>query len=137
MRFLGLGLEDRIPDARTIWLFREKLTTAGAIKRLLEQLDAMLRGAGYIAMSGHDQDPLDWSLRTEFLNDRFAHAAVDRNLLGICYRLQGSWRASQPTRRAKDFAGSFFPTDVIDGHSILYCSAVDKPVVRDPGPFLG
>ena len=33
MRFLGLGLEDRVPDARTIWLFREKLTTAGAIKR--------------------------------------------------------------------------------------------------------
>src|SRR5215831_18656349 len=30
MRFLGLGLEDRVPDARTIWLFREKLTTAGA-----------------------------------------------------------------------------------------------------------
>lgn len=26
MRFLGLGLDDRVPDARTIWLFREKLT---------------------------------------------------------------------------------------------------------------
>ena len=26
MRFLGLGLSDRVPDARTIWLFREKLT---------------------------------------------------------------------------------------------------------------
>ena len=49
MRFLGLGLEDRVPDARTIWLFREKLTTAGAIKRLFEQFDAMLRQAGYIA----------------------------------------------------------------------------------------
>jgi hypothetical protein len=24
MRFLGLGLEDRVLDARTIWLFREK-----------------------------------------------------------------------------------------------------------------
>jgi IS5 family transposase len=29
--------------ARVIWLFREKLTTAGAIKRLFEQFDAMLR----------------------------------------------------------------------------------------------
>ena len=35
MRFLGLGLSDRIPDARTIWLFREKLTKAGAIGPLL------------------------------------------------------------------------------------------------------
>jgi hypothetical protein len=31
MRFLGFGLSDRVPDARTIWLFREKLTKAGAI----------------------------------------------------------------------------------------------------------
>ena len=29
MRFLGLGLQDRVPDARTIWLLREKLTRAG------------------------------------------------------------------------------------------------------------
>lgn len=29
MRFLGLALSDRVPDARTIWLFREKLTRAG------------------------------------------------------------------------------------------------------------
>src|SRR5262245_3340154 len=56
MRFLGLGLADRVPDARTIWLFREKLTTAGAIKRLFEQFDAMLRQAGYIAMSGQIVD---------------------------------------------------------------------------------
>ena len=26
MRFLGLSLSDRVPDARTIWLFRERLT---------------------------------------------------------------------------------------------------------------
>ena len=56
MRFLGLGLEDRVPDARTIWLFREKLTRAGAIKRLFEQFDAMLRQAGDIAMSGQIVD---------------------------------------------------------------------------------
>ena len=54
MRFLGLGLEDRVPDARTIWLFREKLTTAGAIKRLFEQFDAWQ--AGYTAMSGQIVD---------------------------------------------------------------------------------
>jgi IS5 family transposase len=52
MRFLGLGLEDRVPDARTIWLFREKFTTADAIKALFEGFGATLRQAGYIAMSG-------------------------------------------------------------------------------------
>ena len=25
MRFLGLGLEDRVPDAKTVWLYREQL----------------------------------------------------------------------------------------------------------------
>jgi len=56
MRFLELGLADRVPDARTIWLFREKLTKAGAIKTLFERFDATLRQAGYIAMSGQIVD---------------------------------------------------------------------------------
>ena len=51
MRFLGLGLADPVPDARTIWLFREKLTKAGAIEGLLARFDAALRASGYIAMS--------------------------------------------------------------------------------------
>src|ERR1700745_573381 len=52
MRSLGLGLEDRVPDARTIWLFREKLTTAAAIKRLFEQFDAVVGQGGDNARSG-------------------------------------------------------------------------------------
>jgi IS5 family transposase len=56
MRFLGLGLSDRVPDARTIWLFREKLTRAGAIKGLFDRFDASLRASGYIAMSGQIVD---------------------------------------------------------------------------------
>ena len=56
MRFLGLGLSDRVPDARTIWLFREKLTKAGAIGSLFERFDATLRQSGYIAMSGQIVD---------------------------------------------------------------------------------
>jgi transposase len=56
MRFLRLELSDRVPDARTIWLFREKLTKAGAIGRLFERFDATLRRSGYIAMSGQIAD---------------------------------------------------------------------------------
>src|ERR1700716_930524 len=52
MRFLGFGLSDRVPDARTIGLFREKLTKAGAIGPLFERFDATLRQSGYIAMAG-------------------------------------------------------------------------------------
>jgi transposase, IS5 family len=52
MRFLGLGLGDAVPDANTIWTFREALTKAGAIERLFEFFDRELRSAGYLAMSG-------------------------------------------------------------------------------------
>lgn len=56
MRFLGLTLWDRVPDARTIWLFRQKLTRAEAIKPLFDRFDAALRASGYIAMSGQIVD---------------------------------------------------------------------------------
>jgi len=56
MRFLGLSLSDRVPDARTMWLFRERLTKAGAINALFDRFDTALRAAGYIAMSGQIVD---------------------------------------------------------------------------------
>ena len=56
MRLLGLGLSDRVPDAKTIWLFRERLTQAGAIERLFKRFDATLRSAGYLPMSGQILD---------------------------------------------------------------------------------
>ena len=56
MRFCGLALADRVPDAKTIWLFREQLTQAGAIERLFARFDAVLRDAGYLAMGGQIVD---------------------------------------------------------------------------------
>jgi IS5 family transposase len=57
MRFLGLGLADAVPDANTIWTFREALTRARlagkpAIEALFERFDAALRAAGFLAMGG-------------------------------------------------------------------------------------
>src|SRR5258705_6345767 len=33
MRFLGLGLEGGVPDATTVWLFREGLAKAGLVRK--------------------------------------------------------------------------------------------------------
>ena len=38
MRFVGLALVDRVPDARAVWLFREQLTRAGAVGRPMARL---------------------------------------------------------------------------------------------------
>jgi transposase, IS5 family len=57
MRFLGLGLADNVPDANTIWTFREALTRAKiagqpAIEVVFERFDAALAATGFLAMSG-------------------------------------------------------------------------------------
>ena len=57
MRFLGLGLADPVPDANTIWTFREALTRATigdapAIAVLFRAYEAALSEAGFLAMGG-------------------------------------------------------------------------------------
>ncbi len=52
MRFLGLGLEDKVPDAKTVWLYREQLAQAGVIEALFEDFDGYLEKQGYLAMGG-------------------------------------------------------------------------------------
>ena len=51
-RFLGLGLDGTVPDATTVWLFRERLVNAKAIDKLFARFDAALKDRGYLAMGG-------------------------------------------------------------------------------------
>lgn len=52
MRFLGLSLHERVPDAKTIWDFRNQLTEAGLTKRLFKKFDRFLRKNGFAAKKG-------------------------------------------------------------------------------------
>ncbi len=52
MRFVGLARHEPVPDATTLWLFRERLVRAGAIERLFARFDAVLREQGLLAMGG-------------------------------------------------------------------------------------
>jgi IS5 family transposase len=61
MRFLGMGLADPVPDANTIWTFREALTRAQiegvpAIQVLFRAYEAALTRAGFLAMGGQIVD---------------------------------------------------------------------------------
>lgn len=56
MRFVGLALHDPVPDAKTIWLFREQLARAGAVEKLFARFDALLREKGWLAMGGQIVD---------------------------------------------------------------------------------
>jgi IS5 family transposase len=95
MRFLGLSLADRVPDARTIWLFREKLTKADAIKRLFEQFDTTLRQAGYIAMGGQIVDA-SLIAAPKQRNTEDEKAAIKQG------RIPEEWKAKPAKLRQKD-----------------------------------
>jgi len=56
MRFLGLSLGDTVPDAKTIWLFREQLTEAELIKTIFDRFDRFLRDNGFTAKKGQIVD---------------------------------------------------------------------------------
>ena len=56
MRFLGLGLGDRVPDAKTVWLYREALAQAGKVEAVFALFDGHLARQGYIARGGQILD---------------------------------------------------------------------------------
>ncbi len=51
-RYLGLSLGERVPDAKTIWLFRDTLTQSGIIRDLFEMFNEMLLSKGIITHTG-------------------------------------------------------------------------------------
>src|SRR3954454_1541867 len=51
-RFLRLGIEDRVPDGTTLWLFREALAKAGLIEKLFERFGQHFEAKGYVARGG-------------------------------------------------------------------------------------
>jgi IS5 family transposase len=51
-RFLGLELHSEIPDQKTIWAFREKLTESGIIEKLFTRFQEYLEEKGIIANRG-------------------------------------------------------------------------------------
>lgn len=56
MRFLGLGVGDRVPDAKTIWLFREQLKETGLVAELFAMFDRHLQASGFVARKGQIVD---------------------------------------------------------------------------------
>ena len=52
MRFLGLQLEDRVPDSKTVWTFREKLKNLNLVEVLFARFYEQLAAQGYVARTG-------------------------------------------------------------------------------------
>ena len=116
MRFLDLDLEDPVPDATTIWLFREALAQAGLIDKLFERFGQHLEAEGYIARGGRyvtlEGSP-SWPL--------------PQLELGAGERLRESQVARRPTMRASSSGWSVRrPRSVIQPHHVSPACAVER-----------
>lgn len=56
MRFLGLAIGDKVPDEKTIWLFKEQLAQSGLADELFRMFDGFLRENGFEARKGQIVD---------------------------------------------------------------------------------
>ena len=62
---MGLVLEDKVPDAKTVWLYREQLAQAGMIMMVFENFDSSLKDRGYLATGGQIIDASIVSVPTQ------------------------------------------------------------------------
>jgi IS5 family transposase len=69
-RLLGLSLGDKSPDAKTIWLFREKLTDSGRMRELFKLFAKTMESRGVITRRG------------SIVDASFAEAPRQRNTRG-------------------------------------------------------
>jgi transposase, IS5 family len=95
MRFIGLDLHQRIPDAKTIWLFRETVAHAGVVERLFQQFDRALAQHGLQARGGQVIDASLVPVPTQ-RHTRGENAAIQG---GDC---PAEWEAQPAKRRQKD-----------------------------------
>jgi len=94
-RFLGITLGDKVPDAKTIWLFRENLTKSGKAKDLFSLYEILMENKGIITRKG------------SLIDATFADAPKQRNSRDENKEIKegnGSslWEGEENKRRQKD-----------------------------------
>ena len=94
-RFLRLAIEDSIPDATTLWLFREKLAKAGLIEKLFDRFDQHLAAKGYMARGGQIIDASIVPVPTQ-RNSREENAELQAG------RTPAGWKQKPAKVRQKD-----------------------------------
>src|SRR3546814_7781241 len=95
MRFVVVGLGDAVPYAKTLWLYRESLTQAGAVEGLFNQFDGYLKAKGYLAMGGQIIDATIVPTPRQ-RNSREANAAVKAGKTPL------QWKKKPAKNRQKD-----------------------------------
>lgn len=140
MRFLGLGLHDRVPDAKTIWLYREALAKTDAVRELFDGFDAYLRQAGYAARGGQIVDatlvPVPINRNTAAENAALMAGEVPPEWQSAPAKLRQKDRAARWTRKnGKSHYGYKNHINIDRRHKLVRCYAVTDAACHDSQPF--
>lgn len=107
-RFLGLGIEDEVPDATTVWRFRERLKELGLLESVFDHFDDFLAAEGFEARPGQIIDaaivpvPIPRNRRQE--NDRLKNGEVPEDW-GEAKRAQKDVDGGWTGKRGKRYFG--------------------------------
>lgn len=90
MRFLGLSLEDEVPDEKTIWLFREVLASSGMLEKLFSRFNGFLEQRGYMAELGNMIDAsiveVPKQRNSRDVNQKIKEGKIPNCIANNCYR---------------------------------------------------
>jgi IS5 family transposase len=140
MRFLGLGINDPVPDAKTIWLFRDTLTKNGLVEQLFRYLDKQLDKDGIIVHKGKLIDasivevPIQRNSREE--NNELKEGNIPEQWNENKVR-QKDTDARWTKKNAQNFFGyknhikADTRTKLITGYIVTAANVADKDVIDD------
>ncbi len=137
-RFLGLHAGSKVPDATTLWRFREDLAQAGVVEQLFKRFDEMLREAGFTAQKGQIVDaaivrvPVQRNSRDE--NERIKDGDVPPDW-STNKRCQKDTDARWTQKRGKNFFGYKNHVAVDVKHKLIRGYEVTTAAVHDSNVF--
>jgi IS5 family transposase len=139
-RFLRLGIEDSIPDATTLWLFREKLATAGLIETLFDRFDRHLAAQGYIARGGQMIDativPVPKQRNSRDENETVKAGGTPPEWESKPAKLRQKDRDARWTKKhGKSFFGYKNHVNADAKHKLIRCYEVTDAAVHDSQPL--
>jgi transposase, IS5 family len=138
MRFLGLRLGSRVPDAKTIWLFREQVTEAGLAEELFRQFETALEESGFAAKKGQIIDasivqaPKQRNSREE--NAQIKHGEIPQDWEET-KRRQKDTDARWVKKNAKNYYGYKNHVNVDVKHKLIRTYAVTDASVHESNVF--
>ncbi len=137
-RFLGLGIEDEVPDATTVWRFRERLKELDLMGVLFDRFGDYLAAEGYQAKQGQIVDaslvpvPIQRNSREE--NRRIKAGEVPEDW-SPAKRAQKDVEARWTKKRGKSTFGYKNHIDVDAAHKLIRTFEVTPAQVHDSQVF--